>query len=141
MDLDRALARSTSAITSAIRVPTAAPRVILTAMGYEAVRPHSRRGRIGGSYVRGSVRFTDRRAPRRGGGSPYVHGYRSASPMPILWALGALAGGVVLLLVVLTLTHMGSADQSAATDVVPSTVAPAQPIVPPQPCFPFEASC
>lgn len=90
----------------------------------------------------GSVRFTDRRAPRPGRyRSPYFHGYRSASPTPILWALGALVGGVILLLVVLTLTHMGSADGPADTAVVPSTVAPAQPPAPPQPCFPFQTSC
>ncbi|MEV6386884.1 hypothetical protein [Nocardia xishanensis] len=107
-------------------------------MGYEAVRPHSRRGRIGGSYVRGSVRFTDRPAPRRGRNrSPYFHGYRSASPLPILWALGVLGAGVVLLLVVLTLTHMGSPAESADTPVVPSTVTPAQPTAPPKSCFPF----
>ncbi|WP_406278166.1 hypothetical protein OH799_09615 [Nocardia sp. NBC_00881] len=108
-------------------------------MGYEAVRRHSRRGRVGGSYVKGSVRFTDRRAPQRPGRyrSPYFHGYRSASPMPILWGLGALGGGAILVLVVLTLTHMGSADRPADTAVVPSTAAPAQSTAPPKSCFPF----
>ncbi|WP_157129091.1 hypothetical protein [Nocardia amamiensis] len=109
-------------------------------MGYEAVRPHSRRGRIGGSYVRGSVRFTDRRAPQRPGRyrSPYVHGYRSTSPTPIWWGLAALFGVPALVLVVLTLTHMGSPDRPADTTVVvPSTVAPAQPAAPPKSCFPF----
>ncbi|MEV6560483.1 hypothetical protein AB0M22_32515 [Nocardia sp. NPDC051756] len=111
-------------------------------MGYEAVRPHSRRGRIGGSYVRGSVRFTDRRAPRPGRyRSPYFHGYRSASPMPILWGLGVLVGGVILVLVVLTLTHMSFTDRTADTAVVPTTVAPAPPAAPPQPCFPFQTVC
>ncbi|WP_280395048.1 hypothetical protein [Nocardia brasiliensis] len=57
--------------------------------------------------------------------------------MPILWALGALVGGVILLLVVLTVTHMGSTARPAGTAVVPSTVAPA----PPQPCYPFQTSC
>ncbi|WP_433717471.1 hypothetical protein ACQP2U_43970 (plasmid) [Nocardia sp. CA-084685] len=70
--------------------------------------------------------------------SPYVHGYRSASPMPILWALGALVGGVVLLLLVLALTHLGSTNRPSDTAVVPSTVAPAQPSGPPQRCFPFQ---
>ncbi|WP_405164672.1 hypothetical protein OG203_06030 [Nocardia sp. NBC_01499] len=93
--------------------------------------------------MRGSLRYTDRRAPQRPGRyrSPYFHGYRSASPMPILWALGALVGGVVLLLVVLTLTHMGSTDRSTDPAVVPSTVAPAPPTTPPPQCFPFQASC
>ncbi|MEV6426358.1 hypothetical protein [Nocardia sp. NPDC051463] len=72
--------------------------------------------------------------------SPYFHGYHSASPTPILWGLGAVVGGVILLLVVLTLTHMGSTDRPADTAVVPSTDAPAQPTAPPQPCFPFQAS-
>ncbi|MFG1796456.1 hypothetical protein [Nocardia sp. NPDC049149] len=60
--------------------------------------------------------------------------------MPILWALGALVGGVFLLLVVLTIANMGSTDSPTGTAVVPSTVAPA-PTVPPQPCFPFQTSC
>ncbi|MBF6250273.1 hypothetical protein IU436_00330 [Nocardia farcinica] len=111
-------------------------------MGYEAVRAHSRRGRIGGSYVKGSLRFRDRPAPRRGRNrSPHFHGHRSASPMPILWVLGVLVGGVLLLLVVLTLTHMGPADRPDETEVVPGPVAPAQQVAPPQPCFPFEANC
>ncbi|MEV6340979.1 hypothetical protein AB0M12_40445 [Nocardia vinacea] len=109
-------------------------------MGYEAIRPHSRRGRIGGSNVRGSIRFTDRPARRPRSRSPYSPGYRSASPTPILWALGALLGGVVLLLVVLTLTHMGSTDRPADTAVVPSTVAPARPSAPLASCFPFQTS-
>ncbi|WP_157129270.1 hypothetical protein [Nocardia amamiensis] len=89
--------------------------------------------------MRGSIRFTDRRAPQRPGRyrSPYFHGYRSASPMPILWRLAALFGGVFLVLVVLTLTHMGSPDRPADTAVVPSTLAPAQPTAPPKSCFPF----
>ncbi|MFJ4653179.1 hypothetical protein ACIP5Y_18105 [Nocardia sp. NPDC088792] len=90
----------------------------------------------------GYVRFTDRPAPRRGRyTSMYVHGYRSASPTPILWALGVIVGGVVLLLIVLTLTHLGSTDKPSNTVVVPSTAAPAQPTSPPQPCFPFQPSC
>jgi hypothetical protein len=72
--------------------------------------------------------------------SPYYHGVRSASPILILWGLGVLVGGVVLLLVVLTLTHMGSTDRPADTAVVSSTVAPVQPTAPPQPWFPFQAS-
>ncbi|MEU0502032.1 hypothetical protein [Nocardia sp. NPDC005998] len=109
-------------------------------MGYEAVRPHSRRGRIGGSYVRGSVRFTDRPARRPRSRSPYYPGYSSASPTPILWGLGVLLGGVVLLLVVLTLTHMVSPDRPADTAVVPSTVAPARTTAAPQTCFPFQTT-
>ncbi|WP_157184011.1 hypothetical protein [Nocardia takedensis] len=111
-------------------------------MGYEAVRAHSRKGKIGGSYVRGSMRLQDRPASRRGRyRSAYVHGYRSASPMPILWVLGALFGGVVLLLLVLTVTHMGTADESTDGAVVPATVAPAPLAPPPQPCYPLQAAC
>ncbi|MEV0032305.1 hypothetical protein [Nocardia sp. NPDC050793] len=87
--------------------------------------------------MRGSVRFTDRRAPRPRSRSPYYPGYRSASPTPILWALGSLFGGVILLLVVLTLTHMGSTDSTGDTAVVPSTVAPAHSTAPAKSCFPF----
>ncbi|MGY1899876.1 hypothetical protein [Nocardia gipuzkoensis] len=89
--------------------------------------------------MRGSVRFTDRRAPQRPGRyrSPYFHGYRSAAPMPILWGLAALVGVPVLVLVVLALTHMGSPDRPADTAVVPSSLAPAQPTPPPKLCFPF----
>lgn len=114
-------------------------RVILTVMGYEAVRGHSRRGRVGGSYVRGSVRFTDRRAPQRPGRyrSPYFHGYRSASSTPIWWGLAAFFGVPTLVLVVLVLTHIGSPDRPADNSVVPSTTAPAQPTAPPKSCFPF----
>ncbi|WP_159846624.1 hypothetical protein [Nocardia sp. CY41] len=108
-------------------------------MGYEAVRGHSRRGRVGGSYVRGSVRFTDRRAPQRPGRyrSPYYHGYRSASPNPIWWGLAALFGIPALVLVVLTLTHMDSPYRPADATVVTSTLAPAQPPAPPKSRFPF----
>lgn len=110
------------------------------AMGYETVRGHSRRGRIGGTTVRGSIRFTDRPARRPRSRSPYYPGYRSASPTPILWALAALFGGVILLLVVLTLTHLGSPDRAGDTAVVPATVAPAHTTAPPTSCFPFQTS-
>ncbi len=53
--------------------------------------------------------------------------------MVILWVLGALVGGVALLLVVLTLTHMGS-DEPTETAVVPA--APAA-TTQPQSCYPF----
>ncbi|MFD8249713.1 hypothetical protein [Nocardia sp. NPDC059691] len=101
-------------------------------MGHEAVRGHSRGGRVGGSYMRGSVCFTDRRAPQRPGRyrSPYYHGYRSASPTPIWWGLAALFGIPALVLVVLTLTHMGSPDRPADTTRAPSSVAPAQLVMP-----------
>ncbi|WP_196812369.1 hypothetical protein [Nocardia sp. CNY236] len=57
--------------------------------------------------------------------------------MPILWGLGALVGIPVLVLVVLTITHMGSPERPADTVVVSSTLAPEQPIAPPKSCFPF----
>ncbi|MFC7429892.1 hypothetical protein [Nocardia tengchongensis] len=103
-------------------------------MGY-GVRRHSPRGKTRGGYHY-------RRATRPGRyTSLYFHGYRSASPIPMLWAFAVIAGGVALLLVVLTLTHMGSAATPANTTVVTPTVAPAQPTTPPQLCFPFQASC
>ncbi|MEG8182091.1 hypothetical protein [Nocardia terpenica] len=111
-------------------------------MGYEAVRPTGRRGRLPGGYsVRGYHRFTDRprRAPRYR--SMYFHGHRSGSAEPILWVGGLIVGGVVILLVVLTLTHLKSSDRPANITVVPSTAAPA-PERPapaaPQPCYPFQ---
>lgn len=61
--------------------------------------------------------------------------------MPTLWVLGALLGGVILLLVVLTLTHMDAPVERTDTPAVPSTVVPVQPAAPPQPCFPFQAPC
>lgn len=117
------------------------PRVILAHMGYEAVRRHSRRGKIGGSYVRAHGRVTDRPAPRRGRyTSMYVHGYRSASPIAILWGLGAIILGVVLVLAALTVTHLGP-DHPTQPATVPSTFLSAQPPAPSQPCYPFQASC
>ncbi|MFE3757967.1 hypothetical protein ACFXO9_26980 [Nocardia tengchongensis] len=70
--------------------------------------------------------------------SLYVHGYRSASPIPMLWAFAVIASGVALLLVVLTLTHMGTTATPADTTVVTSTVVPAPPTIPAPPCFPFQ---
>ncbi|WP_433635509.1 hypothetical protein [Nocardia sp. CA-120079] len=86
--------------------------------------------------MRGSVRFTDRPARRPRHRSPYYPGYRSASPTPILWGLGALFGGAGLVLVVLTLTHLGPGDRPDNA-VVPSTIAPAHTTAPPKLCFPF----
>ncbi|MEV5832817.1 hypothetical protein [Nocardia sp. NPDC052112] len=58
--------------------------------------------------------------------------------MPIRWALGAIVGGAVFLLIVLTLTHMGTTDRTGDTAVVPSTVAPVQSTASPQQYFPFQ---
>ncbi|MGY4103800.1 hypothetical protein ACW2Q0_30210 [Nocardia sp. R16R-3T] len=87
--------------------------------------------------MRGSIRFVDRPARRPRSRSPFYPGYRSASPTPILWGLAALFGVPVLLLVVLTLTHLGSPDHPDNA-VVPSTVAPAHTTAPPKSCFPFQ---
>lgn len=94
--------------------------------------------------MKGYTRFTDRPAPRRGGGrSPYYPGSRSASVMPTLWALGALLVGGILVLVVLTLTHMDSPTERTEGPVAPPTVVPAKPAAPPAPaapppaCFPL----
>lgn len=80
--------------------------------------------------------------------SLHVHGYRSASVTPILLALGGLVGGVFLLLVILTVTHMDSPDDQGdaptSTGGVQTTAAaepprPA-PTAPPS-CYPFQPSC
>ncbi|WP_189094321.1 hypothetical protein [Nocardia jinanensis] len=63
--------------------------------------------------------------------------------MPTLWALGALLVGGILVLVVLTLTHMDSPAERTEGPAAPSTVVPAkpaappEPAVPPPPCFPL----
>ncbi|NKY43561.1 hypothetical protein [Nocardia cerradoensis] len=94
-------------------------------------------------------------SPRRGRArlgtynSPYFHGYRSTSPSPILAFLGALVGGVVLLLVVLPLTHAhtthtggDTAPGQVTTSVVaPPRVLPTTAATPAHPCYPFEPSC
>ncbi|GGL44282.1 hypothetical protein GCM10011588_68760 [Nocardia jinanensis] len=99
---------------------------------------HARGGRLGGTNVKAYTRFTDRPAPRRGGGrSPYYPGSRSASVMPTLWFLGALLVAGILVLVVLTITHMDVPTEETGTPAVPSPVVPAQPAVPPEPCFPL----
>ncbi|MEV6135159.1 hypothetical protein AB0L63_03645 [Nocardia sp. NPDC051990] len=87
--------------------------------------------------MRGSIRFVDRPARRPRSRSPYYPGYRSASPIPILWGLATLVGVPVLLLVVLTLTSLRSPDRPADTAVVPS---PARTTAPPQTCFPFQTT-
>ncbi|MBB5916641.1 hypothetical protein BJY24_005553 [Nocardia transvalensis] len=61
--------------------------------------------------------------------------------MPILWVGALVIGGVAILLVVLTLTHMKSPDQPAHGNIVaPSTAAPAParptPVAPP--CYPLQ---
>lgn len=59
----------------------------------------------------------------------------------MLWAFAVIADGVVLLLVVLTLTHMGSTATPAGTTVVTSAVVPVPPTVTSPPCFPFQMTC
>ncbi|MFI5503133.1 hypothetical protein ACIA5E_29105 [Nocardia asteroides] len=80
--------------------------------------------------------------------SLHVHGYRSASVTPILLALGGLVGGVFLLLVILTVTHMDSPEDQggapAGTGVVQTTAAtePPRPApTVPRSCYPFAPSC
>ncbi|MGW4094449.1 hypothetical protein [Nocardia sp. NPDC004750] len=119
-------------------------------MGYEAVRGTGRRGRkLGGHTVRGYGRFTDRPAPRPRRRSIYFHGHRSGSADPILLVGALVLGGVVFLLVVLTLTHAHAPSRPNDTTPVPhSTPAPAvapqlvrPTVAAPQSCFPFQASC
>ncbi|MGW6332211.1 hypothetical protein [Nocardia rhamnosiphila] len=57
--------------------------------------------------------------------------------MPTLWALGALLVGGILVLVVLTLTHMESSPERSEAPVTPSVVVPAKPAAPPPACFPL----
>jgi hypothetical protein len=74
--------------------------------------------------------------------SPYVNGYRSLSPTPILWAIaGVFVFGAVFVLILLVLSHRGSPTRPADHAVVQPTVAPTQPTTPPQPCFPFQGTC
>ncbi|WP_280398125.1 hypothetical protein [Nocardia carnea] len=66
--------------------------------------------------------------------------------MPTLWALGALLGGVIFLLAVLTLTHMDAPAERTDTpagvsSAIPAPVAPAERATPPPPCFPFQGPC
>lgn len=114
-------------------------------MGIESPRRHARGGRLGGTNVGAYTRFTDRPAPRRRRGhSLHYPGSRSASIMPTLWALGALLGGVILVLVVLVVTHMDAPVERTDAPAVPSSVVPAKPAVPPappEPCFPFQGPC
>ncbi|WP_280414682.1 hypothetical protein [Nocardia carnea] len=97
--------------------------------------------------MRSSIRFTDRPPPRRRSGHSLRYpGSRSASIMPTLWALGALLGGAIFLLTVLTLTHMDTPAEhtdgpAIPSSAVPSAVAPAKPATPPPSCFPFQESC
>ncbi|MFE1596885.1 hypothetical protein [Nocardia sp. NPDC058705] len=83
--------------------------------------------------------------------SLHVAGYRSASHMPILWVFAALVGGVIFLLIVLTIANMASADPAAtptATTITQPSAAPAAPsspppttTTPPPQCYPFQPSC
>lgn len=80
--------------------------------------------------------------------NPHFHGYHSTSPSPILAVLGAVVGGVVLLLIVLAVTHAhptrtgdDTAPVSTAPAVAPQHVAPAPASTPAPPCYPFAASC
>ncbi|MEU1521064.1 hypothetical protein ABZ413_02540 [Nocardia rhamnosiphila] len=57
--------------------------------------------------------------------------------MPTLWALGALLVGGILVLVVLTLTHMDTPVERTDAPVAPSTVVPVKPAAPPPACFPL----
>lgn len=111
-------------------------------MGYEVVRPYARKGSsVGGHYVRGYHRFTDRRGPRPRRRNMNFPGRRSASPAPILWVGALLAGGVMLFLVVFTLTHLTT---PATTDPAPAlhpTTSPALVTTPARSCYPFQPSC
>jgi hypothetical protein len=72
--------------------------------------------------------------------SPYVHGYRSLSPTPILWALAAVAVFAVLFVAALTVqAHRDSHTVAPGPAMAPSTVAP-QPATPAPTCFPLQTT-
>ncbi|WP_278260607.1 hypothetical protein [Nocardia sp. AG03] len=82
--------------------------------------------------------------------SLHVHGYRSASHLPILWAFAALIGGVFFLLVVLTIANMSSPDpeEVGVATTIPATVPPppapiasAPPPTTQRTCYPFAPAC
>ena len=107
-------------------------------MGYEAVRMHARRGKLGGSYVKAHGRFVDRGPRRPRSRRFYPRGYRSSNPDTVLLGLAAVAvGGVVLVLVLLAVAGR-SADLGADTTPVRLTAPPSATYTPP-PCFPLQA--
>ena len=70
---------------------------------------------------------------------PYVHGYRSLSTTPILWALAGVAiFTMVFVLLLLVQTHRSSRTAPTDPTWVPSTVATAPPTTsaPTPTCFP-----
>ncbi|GAA5065089.1 hypothetical protein GCM10023318_51800 [Nocardia callitridis] len=71
----------------------------------------------------------------------HFRGSRGTSPWPILWVFGALFGGAVLVLAILTVTHLGPSDEYSDNTEVPPPAAPTQPAPPPKPCFPLEPNC
>ncbi|MDE1675198.1 hypothetical protein, partial [Nocardia gipuzkoensis] len=73
---------------------------------------------MGGHTVRGYGRFTDRPAPRPRRRSIYFHGHRSGSADPILLVGALVLGGVVFLLVVLTVTHAHAPSRPSDTTSV-----------------------
>lgn len=116
-------------------------------MGYEAVRGTGRRGKLGGTSVRGYTRFRDRPGRRARNRSMYFHGHRSGSADPILWVAALVFGTVVFILAVLTVTHLHSSPRP--DNMAPAVHAPTAPAVAPQqlrpteapapPCYPFQA--
>ncbi|WP_280392781.1 hypothetical protein [Nocardia wallacei] len=119
-------------------------------MGYESVRGTGRRGKIGGTSVRGYQRRRDS-APRRGRGLQHVHGTRSSNPITVV---GFLAAAVVVALLVpgvlLLATRTSPAHHS---ETAPSAVqrnhpgggvfphSPPRPAPPPPPCYPLQVGC
>lgn len=117
-------------------------------MGYEAVRGTGRRGKLGGTSVRGYTRFRDRRAPAPRNRSMYFPGHRGGSADPILWVGAVALGTVVFILAALIVTHLHSSP--GPEDTAPVVHAPAAPVAPQliqpteapaPPCYPFQASC
>lgn len=73
--------------------------------------------------------------------SPYVHGYRSLSPTPILWALAAVAIFAVVFVAALTVqAHRGSPAAPADPAVMPSTATPPRTTTPAPTCFPLQTT-
>lgn len=118
-------------------------------MGFESVPGTGRRGKIGGTSVRGYQRWREPSAPRRGRGLQYVHGTRSTNPTTVLGFLGAVA---VVAFVVPAILVIAAHTSDHRSDTAPTSVhsdrpagvfphSPPPPAPPPPPCYPLQVGC
>lgn len=118
-------------------------------MGFESVRGTGRRGKIGGTSVRGYQRYRDSPAPRRGRGLQHVHGTRSTNPITVVGFLGAV---VVVAFVVPAILVIAAHTSDHRSDTAPASVqrghpggvfphSPPPPAPPPPPCYPLQVGC